>query len=182
MSSSLYCGLSPCVVLMYCRLSSKPKTKGMLQLICFYISTSISIIMYCIFQLLSHVQLFVTQWTAEHQASLSFNISWSFLKFMSNESVMLSNYLILCCPLLLQSFPASGSFVMSWLLESGEASSASLTTLKPLTGSQQTMEILKEMGIPDYLACFLRNLYEGQKATVRTWHGTMDWFRCTAET
>ena len=62
-SSSLYCGLSPCV-LMYCRLSSKPKTKGMLQLICFCVSTSISIIMYCIFQLLSHVPLFVTQWTA----------------------------------------------------------------------------------------------------------------------
>ena len=37
--------------------------------------------------------------------------------------------------------------------------------------------ILKEMGIPDYLTCFLRNLYAGQRATVRTGHGTMDWFQ-----
>ena len=38
-------------------------------------------------------------------------------------------------------------------------------------------EILKEMGIPDHLTCFLRNLYAGQEATVRTGHGTMDWFQ-----
>ena len=37
-------------------------------------------------------------------------------------------------------------------------------------------EILQEMGIPDHLTCLLRNLYAGQKATVRTRHGTMDWF------
>ena len=38
-------------------------------------------------------------------------------------------------------------------------------------------EILKEMGISDYLTCLLRNLYAGQEATVRTGHGTMDWFQ-----
>ena len=37
-------------------------------------------------------------------------------------------------------------------------------------------KILKEMGMPDHLACLLRNLYEGQDATVRTRHGTMDSF------
>ena len=37
-------------------------------------------------------------------------------------------------------------------------------------------KILKEMGIPDYFTCFLRNLYAGQEATVRTRHGT-DWFQ-----
>ena len=37
-------------------------------------------------------------------------------------------------------------------------------------------EILKEMGIPDHLTCLLRNLYAGQEATVRTGHGTTDWF------
>ena len=37
-------------------------------------------------------------------------------------------------------------------------------------------EILKEMGIPDYLTCLLRNLYVGQEATVRTRQGPMDWF------
>ena len=36
---------------------------------------------------------------------------------------------------------------------------------------------LKKMGIPDYLTCLLRNLYAGQKATVRTGHGTTDWFQ-----
>ena len=49
----------------------------------------------------SHVQLFVTSWTAACQASLSFTISWSLLKLMFPESVMPSNYVILCHPLLL---------------------------------------------------------------------------------
>ena len=38
-------------------------------------------------------------------------------------------------------------------------------------------KILQEMGIPDYLACLLRNLYAGQEATVRTGHGITDWFQ-----
>ena len=38
-------------------------------------------------------------------------------------------------------------------------------------------EILKKMGIPDHLTCFLRNVYAGQEATVRTGHGTADWFQ-----
>ena len=38
-------------------------------------------------------------------------------------------------------------------------------------------EILKEMRIPDHLTCLLRNLYAGQEATVRTGHGTTDWFQ-----
>ena len=38
-------------------------------------------------------------------------------------------------------------------------------------------KILKEMGIPDHLTCVLRNLYAGQEATVRTGHGTTDWFQ-----
>ena len=58
-------------------------------------------------QWLSPVQLFVTLWTAAHQTSLSFTISQSLLKLMSIESVMPSNHLILCCPLLLPSiFPS----------------------------------------------------------------------------
>ena len=52
-------------------------------------------------QLLSHVWLFVTSWTAEHQASLSITNSWSLFKLMSIESVMSSNHLILCHSLLL---------------------------------------------------------------------------------
>ena len=42
-------------------------------------------------------------------------------------------------------------------------------------------EILKEMGIPDHLTCLLRNLYAGQEATVRTGHGTTDWFQVGKE-
>ena len=52
-------------------------------------------------QLLSCVWLFATPWTAACQASLSFTISWSLLKLMSLESVMSSNHLTLCYPLLL---------------------------------------------------------------------------------
>ena len=52
-------------------------------------------------QLLSHVQLFVALWTAACQASLSSTVSWSLLKLMSIESVMPSNHLVLCGPLLL---------------------------------------------------------------------------------
>ena len=52
-------------------------------------------------QSLSRVQLFVTPRTAARQASLSITSSWSLLKLMSIESVMPSNHLILCCPLLL---------------------------------------------------------------------------------
>ena len=53
------------------------------------------------FQLVSHVQLFATPWTATRQASLSFTVSQSLLRLMSIELVMPSNHLILCCPLLL---------------------------------------------------------------------------------
>ena len=52
-------------------------------------------------QLLSHLQFFVTPWTAARQASLSFTISWSLIKLMFIETMMPSNHLILCCPLLL---------------------------------------------------------------------------------
>ena len=49
---------------------------------------------------------------------------------------------------------------------------------KPLTVWTTTnWKIFKEMGIPDHLTCLLRNLYAGQEATVRTGHGTTDWFQ-----
>ena len=55
--------------------------------------------------------------------------------------------------------------------------SALLMMPKPLTvWITITWKILKEMGIPDHLTCLLRNLYAGQEATVRTGHGTTDWF------
>ena len=51
---------------------------------------------------------------------------------------------------------------------------------KVLVGSRMLNKqttILKDMGIPDHLTCLLRNLYAGQEATVRTGHGTTDWFQ-----
>ena len=55
------------------------------------------------------------------------------------------------------------------------STSASLTTLKPLTvWITANWKILQEMGIPDYLTRLLRNLYAGQEATVRTRHGKTD--------
>ena len=73
---------------------------------------------------LSHVQLFVTPWTAACQASLSITNSWSLLKIISVKSVMPSSHLILfipfsSCP---QSFPASRSFQMSQFFPSGDPS------------------------------------------------------------
>ena len=58
------------------------------------------------------------------------------------------------------------------------STSALLTMLKPLTVWIMTnWKILQELGIPDHLTCLLRNLYTGQEGTVRTRHGTMDWFQ-----
>ena len=57
------------------------------------------------------------------------------------------------------------------------STSALFTVPKPLTAWITTnWKILKKMGIPDHLTCLLRNLHAGQEATVRTGHGSMDWF------
>ena len=56
--------------------------------------------------------------------------------------------------------------------------SAFLTTSKPSTVDHKKLwKILKEMGIQEHLTCLLRNLYAGQDATIRTGHGTTDWFQ-----
>ena len=68
----------------------------------------------------SHVWLFVTPWTAAHQASLSITNSQSLLRLMSIESVMPSNHLILCCPLLLPPsiFPSIKQGLFKWISSS----------------------------------------------------------------
>ena len=83
------CGLGNCFLDMTPKHKQHKKKNGKL-----YFSVTVV-------QWLSRVQLFVTPWTAALQASLSFTISWSFLRFISIELVMLFNHLILCCPLLL---------------------------------------------------------------------------------
>ena len=91
----------------------------------------------------------VTPWTAAHQTSLSITNSQSLLKLMSIESVMPSNRLILCRPLLLhlQSFPASGSFQMSQFLSSGGQS----------TGAPASASVLP-MNIQDWFPLGLTGL------------------------
>ena len=77
-------------------------------------------------------QTLCSPWTAAGQASPSITNSWTLLKLMSLESVMSSNHLIFCRPLLLPPFPASGSFLMSHFLASGgqrTGASASVSVL-----------------------------------------------------
>ena len=71
------------------------------------------------------------------------------------------------------------TFMGSWRKqENSRKTSASLTMLKLLTVDHNKLwNILKEMGIPDHLTCLQRNLYVGQEASVRTRHGTSDWFK-----
>ena len=77
------------------------------------------------------------------------------------------------------------TFIGSWRNQRNfrkTATSVSLPKQKPLTLWITTnWKILKEMGIPDLLTCLLRNLYAGQEATVRTRHGTTDWFQIGIE-
>ena len=71
---------------------------------------------FAVVQSLSLVHLFVVPWTAACQASLCFTVSWSLLKFMSTELMMLSNHLILCHPLLLlpSVFPSIRVYLKKW--------------------------------------------------------------------
>ena len=73
-------------------------------------------------QSLSCVQFFVTPWTAAHQVSLSFTVSWSMLRLVSIESVMPSNHLIICPPYLFLSsvfpsirvFSSESAYCVTW--------------------------------------------------------------------
>ena len=78
--------------------------KSKIELLCDSASSLLSIYWKLLFavQSLSHVQLFAIPWTAACQASLSFTLSRTLLRFMSIESEMLFNHHVLCCPLLLQ--------------------------------------------------------------------------------
>ena len=125
------------------------------------------------------------------QASLSITNSQSLLKLMSIESVMPSNHLILCCPLLLlpSIFSSIRVFYNKSVLRISWRFSFSLSPSNQYSGltsfridwvdllAVQLWKIIKEMGIPDHLTCPLRNLYAGQEATVRTGDGTMEWFQ-----
>ena len=71
---------------------------------------------------------------------------------------------------------------ISWIIEKARGFQKNIyfciiDHAKAFVGITKNWKILKEMGIPDHLTCLLRNLYADQEATVRTGHGTMDWFK-----
>ena len=66
--------------------------------------------------------------------------------------------------------PEKHLFLLYWLCQSFDC-----------VDHNKLWKILKEMGIPDHLTCLLRNLYAGEEATVRTGHGTTDWFQIGKE-
>ena len=105
-------------------LQEKSNPVSVSGIFCYLLSNALLVQAPFVVQSLSHVRLFATPWTAAHQASLSLTICQSLLKLMSIESVIPSNHFILCRPLFprLQSFPALGSFPMSWLFTSGSQS------------------------------------------------------------
>ena len=105
-------------------------------------------------QLLSHVQLFVTPWTAGSQVPLSFTISGSLLKLISIESVMPSNHLILClpfssCP---QYFPASRSFPICQLFASGGQSIGASASASVFPMNIQSWFLLGLTGLISFLS------------------------------
>ena len=137
---------------------------------------------------LSHVQLFATPWTSAHQASLSITNSRSLLKLMSIESVMPSNIWSSVVPFssCLQSFPASGSFLMSQLFTSGgqsigiSASASALpmniqdwfplgwTCLISLQPKGLSRVFSNATSIPGHSACFIVQLSHPYMTTGKT--------------
>ena len=113
-------------------------------------------------QLLSHAQLFVIPGTAARQPPLSYTVSWGLLKFMSVESVKLSNHLILCCLLLLflQSFPASGSFLISQFFTSSGQSVGVSTLASVLPMNIQNGFLLGLTGLILAVQGILKSLFQ----------------------
>ena len=93
----------------------------LINLLILFISIQKLIAQAVVVQLLSSVQLFLSSWTAAHQASLSFTVSWSLLQLVSIELVMPFHHLLFVVPYSFcpQSFPASRTFTVSWLFASG---------------------------------------------------------------
>ena len=110
--------------------------------------------------MLSRVQLFVIQWTAAHQASLSFTISWSLLKLMSIVLAMPSNHLTFCHPLLLlpSVFPSIRVFP-SDLFASGSQSTAASASASVLPMNSQDWFLLGLTGPISLLSKGLSRVY-----------------------
>ena len=124
-----------------------------------------SLLQFSSLQLLSHLQLFVTPWTAAHQAFQSTTISWSLLKLMSIESEMPSNISSPVIPFFscLQSFPASESFPVSQFFASGGQSigASALAPVPPV--NIQDWFPLRWTGLISLLTTALITLYSNSR-------------------
>ena len=125
-------------------------------------------------QLLSRVGLFATPWAKAPQASLaslSFTISWSLLRLMSIELVMPSNYLILCCPLLLlpSIFPCIRVFSKRQLFASGGQSTGVSASASVLPVNIQGWFPLQLMSLFSLLSNRLSRAFSSCTASV-LWH------------
>ena len=113
-------------------------------------------LLFCSVQSLSHVRLFATPWTEAHQSSLSITNSRNLLKLMSIESVMPSNHLILCHPLLLPPsiFPSIRVFQMSQLFASGgqRIGVSASTSVLPMNTNEHPRLVSFRMDWSDLLA------------------------------
>ena len=119
--TSLFFCFSHLFLLLLCALAVFPFPRlAFMCVLCSVAKLYLTLLNY-LFQALSHVPVFMIAWNEACQSSLPFTISWSLLKFMSIELVMLSNYLILCCPFFPFAFNLSQhqSFPMSWLFALG---------------------------------------------------------------
>ena len=114
-------------------------------------------------KLLSRARLFATPWTAAYQAPLSLGFPsqeyWNGLPFPSPGDL-----------------PDPGIKSVSPALQA-DSLSLSYQRSSWYADHNKLWKIPKEVEIPDHLTCLLRNLHVGQEATVRTEHGTTDWFK-----
>ena len=133
-------------------------------------------------QSLSHIWLFVTPWTAALQASPSFTISQSLLKLkvqllssMSIESVMPSNHLILCCPLLLPPsiFPSIGVFPMSQSFTSGGKNIGASASASILPMNIQGWFPLELIGLVSLLSKALSRVFSSTTVWKHLFFGTL---------
>ena len=137
---------------------------------------ALSYIFYFVVQFLSHVQHFATPWTAARQASLSFTISLRLLKLMSIESVMPSNHLILCHPLVLlpsifpsiRVFSSESVLGIRWPKEGSFSFSASPSNEYSMLIF--TLSIFNESNFPWFLLlfCVFQNVIS-KKISVSLW-------------
>ena len=123
-------------------------------------------------QSLSGVWLFVTAWTAAHQASLSITNSQGLLKLMKIESVMPSNHLIFGCPFSScpQSFPASGSFLRSQFFASDGQSIGASASASVLPMNIQDWFPLEWTGLIDSQESSPTPLFQSISSSVLSFH------------